>query len=70
MCLVCCSRCVCHALSVLGVRGVRRQAEEEAHPPSMTQLAHLLYWGLRGFGRDQARARRLWDGEGSQQNVC
>jgi len=29
------------------------QAEEQFHAPSMHQVAGLLYWGHRGFGRDQ-----------------
>jgi TPR repeat protein len=43
------------------LRWLVSQAEEARHPPAMAQVAHLAYWGHRGFGRDQARARRLWD---------
>ena len=43
------------------LRRLVAQAEDELHVPSMNQLAGLLYWGHRGFARDQARARRLWN---------
>lgn len=38
------------------------KAEEQSHPPSMNELAGLLYWGHRGFAREQERALRLWNG--------
>lgn len=34
---------------------------ESGDTPSMNLLAGLLYWGHRGFTRDQVRARALWD---------
>ena len=43
------------------LRKLVAQAEEDGLVPSMVQLAGLLYWGHRGFARDQPRARGLWD---------
>ena len=34
---------------------------EEGHLPAMVAMADLYYWGARGFSRDHAAARALYD---------